>query len=113
MGKNESEFGIIFWTHLFIIFGWYFSPFLISWYFVFLGVIFSYGQGLLINGCFLTHFQFGKQSDYTFWGYYLEKIGVKFSKRSLKIIFFWCEPIVIFLIAIFWQFVFGNLPFLF
>jgi len=101
MNNNiKNDYGFIFWLHLFVIFFWYITPFLFSWYWLIIGVIFSYMQGLLINGCILTHKQFGKENNDTFWGYYLRKININLSKETAKIIFFWLEPIVVLFMAL-------------
>ena len=88
-------------------------PFLFSWYWLIIGVVFSYGQGLMINGCVLTYAQFGKETDETFMAYYLRKIGINLDKKTAKLIFFWIEPIAIFSVALIWQLVLGFKPALF
>ena len=109
---TKKDYGYIFWIHLSIILFWYVTPFLFSWYWLIIGVVFSYAQGLMINGCYLTHAQFGKENDDTFWGYYLRKLGLKLDKKIAKIIFFWIEPLVVLLIALVWQMLLGFKPML-
>ena len=106
----KKEYGLFFWLHLAVILFWYVCPFLFSWYWLLIGVVYSYGQGFLINGCILTYKQFGKDTDETFLRYYLEKIGVHLTKKTAKLIFFWIEPIFIFLVAVVLQIVFGINP---
>jgi hypothetical protein len=106
----KKDYGIYFWLHLFVIVFWYVMPFLFSWYWLMFGVVFSYGQGLIINGCVLTYAQFGKGSDETFFAYYLRKIGINLNKKTAKLIFFWIEPIAIFSVALIWQLILGFKP---
>ena len=107
----KSDFGIIFWLHLFIILFWYASPLLISWQYMLIIVCFSYFQGILINGCVLTKMQYGKEGS-TFWAETLEKVGVKVNKKVFKIIFFWLEPIIVFVIGLIVQIIFNFKPIL-
>ncbi|MBP7708404.1 hypothetical protein KA107_01865 [Candidatus Pacearchaeota archaeon] len=109
---RKSDFGLVFWIHLLVILFWYSCPFLFSWYWLLIGVAFSYLQGLFIGGCVLTYKQFGKNTDETFFRYYFNKLGIPLGKKVAKIIFFWIEPIFIFLVAVLWQVTFGNLPIL-
>lgn len=109
--KTNNDFGFIFGLHLSVIIFWYLTPILFSWYWLIIGVAFSYAQGFLINGCILTHAQFGKESQDTFWGYYLRKLGIGLNKKLAKIIFFWLEPLVVLLIALISQKYFSIVPF--
>jgi hypothetical protein len=109
----KKDYGCIFGVHLSVILFWYVTPFLFSWYWLLMGVVFSYAQGVVFNGCVLTHAQFGKENDDTFWGYYLRKLGVKLDKKTAKIIFFWIEPWAVLLIALVWQLCLGFKPGLF
>jgi hypothetical protein len=109
----NKDFGIFFWVHLLIIIFWHIGPFLVSWYFILIGVLLSYAQRALIGGCILTHAQLRNGGKKTFRGYYLEKLGIKVKSKTMRVIFPWIEPAVIFLIAILWQVTLGKAPLLF
>lgn len=109
---KQKDYGLIFWFHLAVILFWYVSPFLFSWYLLLFGVAFSYLQGIVLNGCVLTHKQFGKDNNITFWGYYLEKVGIKIKKETAKIIFFWLEPWIVLIVAFILQVLFKFKPIL-
>ncbi len=110
---QQNDYGKVFWLHLSVILLWYVSPLFISWNWLLIGTALSYLQGIIIGGCILSHEQFGKEADETFFRYYLNMMGLNMSKRTAKIIFFWLEPIVIPIIAILIQKVFHFSPFFF
>jgi len=110
---SKKDFGSVFWIHLSVISLWYISPFFFSWYLLLIGTAFSYLQGIIIGGCVLSHKQFGKEADETFFRYYLNKLGLNISKRKAKIIFFWLEPVVIPVIAYVIQIILHFKPIIF
>ena len=113
MDDIKKDYGLIFWIHLLVILCWYISPLFFTWYLLLLGTAFSYLQGFVIGGCILSHKQFGKEADETFFRYYLNKLGLNISKNTAKIIFFWLEPIIIPVIAFIIQTVFHFKPIFF
>ena len=113
MNDTKNDYGSVFWIHLFVILLWYISPLFLTWYWLLLGTLFSYLQGIMIGGCVLSHKQFGKEADETFFRYYLNKLGLNMSKRVAKIIFFWLEPVAIPMIAFVIQTIFHFKPIFF
>jgi len=109
----SKDFGFIFWTHLILIIIAYASPFLFNWKLVLMGVITLYLQQLILNGCFLTHAQFGKDKYMTFYYRYLILAGFKPNKRKLKILMAWIMPLIILAIAIILQKVIKLKPLIF
>lgn len=104
----RHEFGVIFWIHLIIIVGIYFSPFLIPFkMIVVLGLLYIL-QIFLFKGCVLTILQFGKKSNVSsFHGYYLSKLGFSIQKRKLEFMTDVVYPVVIPVVALVWQVILG------
>jgi hypothetical protein len=111
--KMKSNFGVIFWLHLFLILIAYSSPILFRWQLIFFGVLFLFLQQLLFQGCLLTSAQFGKDPDMTFYYRYLTLMGFRVNKKKLKFLMTWIMPIIVFLFAILLQKLLGIKPLLF
>lgn len=109
----KSDFGLIFWLHLSLIVFAYASPFLVSWHFIFLGVLTLLMQQIVCRGCILTRTQFGEDPEMTFYYRYLTLIGFKVNKRLLKFLMAWIMPVIVFLWAVVWQLVLLNDPYWF
>ncbi len=108
--KTKSNFGLIFWIHLFFIIIAYASPFLLNWKIVLFGVILIYIQNFVFQGCLLTHAQFGKDPYITFYHKYLTLLGFRINKYKLKFFMAWIMPIIILLVAIIWQLILEISP---
>jgi hypothetical protein len=99
----KSNFGLIFWLHLSLILVAYLSPILFNWRLILFVVFLYYMQQLIFNGCILTHSQFGKEQNMTFYYPYLKLIGFNPNKRNLKILMSWFMPMIILYLALFIQ----------
>ena len=82
--KSKKDFGIIFWLHLLLILGAYFSPFWFDWKIVWAGFILLEIYYYFRGGCDLTFLELGKEKDITFVWYYLSKIFPKLDKKKTK-----------------------------
>jgi hypothetical protein len=102
MQIHHKDFGLIFWIHMFLNVIAYTSPFWLNWKFILVGVFLYYCQELIFRGCLLTRLEF-KGAEYSFWGYYLSKIGIYLSHKQVKYIIVYAMPIIIFLLALIWQ----------
>lgn len=112
--KNNNDFGVIFWTHLILIFLIYSSPFLINWRLILFSLFIYYLQFFIIGNCLLTILQFRERHrEVTFHDYYLSKLGFNLDKRKMKLAINHVVPLSIFAIAIFWQILINKTPLIF
>jgi hypothetical protein len=111
--KPISYFGPIFWLHLVLIILAYSSPFLISWWFITAGILVLWILYSVANGDIITQAQFGKDPEMTFYTPYLEKMGLKFNRRSFLIFIRYVMPFIVLAVALIWQVWLGNRPFWF
>ena len=95
-----------------IIISW-FSPFLISWYFIILGVLIYYLQIYFIGNCILTKIQFEEKNKKAYYTYLLEKLGFKPDNRKVTFFVVNVKPYIILAIAIFIQIILKIKPLLF
>lgn len=107
--KMRQDFGLIFWLHLAAIIGIWASPFILSWKLIVVGIFLYYLQLLIIGDCILTRQQFlSAKREVTFYSYYLEKFGIRFERREVRIVADYIMPPVILGIALMWQIKLGN-----
>lgn len=106
----KNNFGIIFWLHLILILIAYSSPILFRWQLIFFGVLFLFLQQIIFQGCLLTHAQFGKDPDMTFYYRYLTLMGFRVNKKKLKFLMAWIMPLIVFSISLLLQKVLGIKP---
>lgn len=121
MGKKKRkhhDFGLVFWTHFLIILLFWLLPFLVNWVLVLASSILYYANdsfwAYFIGLCPLTAAQFNtKNPEDTFYHYYLTKyFGMRLRKKSVDIFASWAVPIIVFLMAVLWQFILGIRPLL-
>ena|SRR3989344_3983625 len=110
---KAKDFGFLFWLHLLLLIIAYFSPLLFRWQIIAIGVLLLYVQQILIDGCFLTHFQFGRDRYMTFYYHYLTLLGFEVNKKNLKFLMAYIMPLVILIIAMVLQLIFNINPLLF
>lgn len=113
--KPEKEFGLIFWTHLLLILLFWSLPFLVDWKLVFLSVIIYYLQRYIrkfwYDICPLTEIQFNtKDTDFSFYYYYLRRLGLPVEKRKVRFTVTWLIPWIILVVALLWQIVLNVKP---
>ncbi len=108
---RKSDYGIIFWIHLFIDVLFIFSWLFFSWWLIAGGVILLYTQFIVLKGCFLSKIEFGKNEACI--PYYLHKWRLIKNKKPARIFVGIFLPIIIMTIAIIWQIVFGIKPLIF
>jgi len=103
----KKDFGFVFFIHLILIILVYVSPFLFDWKLILMGVLYIYIQEIFLKGCFLTHLQFGKDKDMTFYYKYLTLLGFRINKKKLKFFMGRIMPLIILGVALVWQEVLG------
>lgn len=107
----KNDYGLIFWAHLIVVLTVYLSWFLLDWRLIGLVVILYYLQLLILGNCVLTTLQFkGKNRDTTFYWYYLDKMGLKFSKTKVRLVVDFIIPPLLILIAVTYQLILNNSP---
>jgi hypothetical protein len=95
----KKSFGAIFWVHLALIVVALSSPFWLSWKFIFLGIVLLQLQWVILDGCYLTQLEAGKDEDVTFWYLYLVKVFPKLNKRRVKVTVRYFIPILLLVVA--------------
>ena len=98
--KFKTDFGFIFWVHLFLILIAYLSPLLFRWQLILIGVIVLFLQWIFFQGCILTHAQFGKDKYMTFYYKYLTLMGISVDKKKLKFLMTWIMPFLVLFVAL-------------
>jgi len=83
----RSDFGVIFWLHLFIILALFASPVLFPWTAVAFGMVLYYVQLAFVGDCILTKAQFTEhEPGFGFYEHYLLKLGIPVNRRKLAFI---------------------------
>ena len=111
MDKRGSDYGLIFWVHFLLVVMIYLSPFLFKWGIIVLFTVLYYLQLLIVGECVLTKIQFNDK-DITFYNYYLNKIGLRISRKKMSVILTFIIPVIILLITIIWQVTLKKTPLL-
>lgn len=110
MKEHQKEFGLIFWTHLFLILFSYLSFLYVDWKIIFLGVVFLQIYYLLRGGCDLTFAEFGNDKDTTFVWFYLHKKFPNLNQKTTKIFIRFIFPIFLIIMSFFLQKIMGYVP---
>lgn len=111
MGKSwiKSDFGLVFWMHIFFIVSYYgCSWFLFDWKIVLLIAALLYLQYSLLPNCFLTKFQTNETRS--FYHYYLSKMGIRTDRRKVAFVSHWVLPFFVSALSIFWQVLLPHNP---
>lgn len=95
----KKDFGLVFWLHLALIIIAWSSPLWLSWKLILVGVIALHVQWLLLDGCYLTQLETGKDGEGTFYHHYLSKLYPRLSKRGVMVAVRYVLPILILGIA--------------
>ncbi len=82
--KKTADFSyyLVFIGHLIFILAWLLSPFWLAWPLLMLFSAVLYMQSRFLGYCVLTRWQFGAK-DWSFWVYYLGKLGIKVTKTQV------------------------------
>ena len=113
---KKELFGFWFWMHIFIELILFSAFFLVSWWWVLIGVILLEVQFLIFGTCVLNKFQFksdSEQRDLVFLYPYFKMIGWDVSLRKFQIFMKYIAPGGVLVLALLWQIVLGHLPVLF
>jgi len=90
MNKN-----IYFWFHLILLLLAYASPWLFNWQLIVIGVVLLQIQYWVIDGCYLTKLEMGKDKNQTFVWYYLKQIFPKLSAVKTKFVIRFVIPVIL------------------
>jgi len=106
--KKHCDFGPVFWIHLLYIALIYTSPLWLNWKIMPLAIGVVYFQWFFFGGCVLTIWEFGRTEHNSFYWYYLNRLGFKFSLKKVNLFTDYLAPSLIFIFAFTWQFIFGH-----
>ncbi len=101
-------FGSFFWLHLLLDVLFLLSPLFLSWKLILLGVVLLELQFFALNGCLINRWYFPNNEEAVFLYPYLRMLGVNISYRHSKILMRYVVPVIILLLAFFWQVVVGQ-----
>ncbi len=96
----KKDFGLVFWLHLILIIASWSSPFWLSWKLILVGIIVLHIQWLVLDGCYLTQLETGKDEEGTFYHHYLSKLYPRLSKKGVKVVVRYVIPLIILIIAV-------------
>jgi hypothetical protein len=108
----KGEYGLLFWVHVLLIILSYTSFLYVDWKLILVVTILLQLQYSFIGGCIVTHLQMGKDSNETFIWYYLKKLIKDLDPKKTKFIIRIIVPIIILLLAIILQVVYGLVPYI-
>ena len=110
----KSDFGILFWIHLFLILLVHVSWLFFSWWLIIIGAILLWIQYGLAKGCILTQAQIGKKEGrFAFIAYYIDKFNLGISKAKITFFVRHIMPLIIISLALIWQISFDKTPLIF
>lgn len=113
--KISSNYGFIFWFHLFITMLSWFAPFLFSWYLpiavyaIVLLQFFVFGRCVLNRAHDLTD----EETDSTFYAFLMETVGFKVNYKKVKRFVRFYLYFILTAITLTWQLLLHNAPLLF
>ncbi|MEK6964043.1 MAG: hypothetical protein AABX70_06435 [Nanoarchaeota archaeon] len=100
--RNAFAYYTIFFLHVSFIVAAFLSPLFLSWRWILAGLAGYYSQHRIFGGCMLTKFQFKGKQD-SFYGYYLNRLGLSPNQRVLTFLSKYGFPWLIFFAALFRQ----------
>ena len=108
----KKEFGLFFWIHIVLLILAYLSPLFVDWKIIVSGVILLQIQYWLIDGCYLTHLEMGKDKNQVFVWYYLQKLYPNLNPKTTKFTVRIIIPILLVIFALLLQTKLGLAPLL-
>ena len=113
--KISTNYGLMFWFHLFITVLSWFAPFLFSWYLPIAVYVLVLLQFAVFDRCILNkeHDLADSDEDTTFYAFILESVGFKPNRKKVKQFVRWYLYFILTAITVTWQVVLGNSPLLF
>ena len=112
--NREDLFNFTFLIHLVLeILSWA-SPVLFSWWIIVIGFVLMHLQFKIFGTCVLNKIQFKKHSgDSVFLYPYMKMMGFKISFEKARLLMRYIIPLILIIVAIFWQLIFKKSPILF
>jgi hypothetical protein len=113
--KITTNYGFVFWFHLFITVLSWFAPFLFTWYLPIAVYIIVLCQFFVFGRCVLNrvHALSDESTDYTFYGYLLETVGFEVNHRKVKRFVRFYLYFILTAVTLTWQLVLKNAPLMF
>ncbi len=106
----NKPFGFIFWVHILIMLIFAAAPFWLDWKLVIAGFVLLHIQWFILDGCFLTFLETGKDPDMSLEYYYLSKVWPGLNKKIFKNISLYVTPTVVLALALLFQIYLGWEP---
>ncbi|MFT5833076.1 MAG: hypothetical protein ACI97N_000702 [Cognaticolwellia sp.] len=117
MATQGSTLNTAFWLHLLLLVAGWTGPFLFPWYIMVIGYALIFFQFLIFGKCLVNEMhELENENYYTFYTFLFECLGMSFSKKTQKIMFYFIRwPLYPLLSAftLFWQLYLGFKPLLF
>jgi Na+/glutamate symporter len=113
--KISSNYGLIFWFHLFITVLSWFAPFLFTWYIPIAVYAIVLLQFFVFGRCVLNrvHDLTDEQNDSTFYAFLMETVGFRVNYAKVKRFVRFYLYFILTGITLMWQLVLDNAPLLF
>lgn len=106
----KKEFGLWFWVHLSLLIPAYFSPLLVNWKLIIIGVVITQIQYWTIDGCIFTYIEMGKNKNETFVWHYLQKIYPNLNIKTTNFFIKFIAPVILITVGIVLQVKLGFKP---
>ncbi len=113
--KISTNYGLVFWFHLFITVLSWFAPFLFTWYLPIAVYIIVLLQFAFLGRCVINreHDLSDADEDSTFYAFILETVGFKPNRKKVKRFVRWYLYFILTATTLIWQLGLGNTPLLF
>jgi hypothetical protein len=113
--KISTNYGFIFWFHLFITVLSWFAPFLFTWYLPIAVYVIVLLQFFVFGRCVLNraHDLTDEETDSTFYAFLMESVGFKVNYKKVKRFVRFYLYFILTGITLMWQLVLHNAPLLF
>lgn len=113
--KISTNYGFVFWFHLFITVLSWFAPFLFTWYLPVAVYALVLLQFAVFNRCVLNreHDLSDADEDSTFYAFMLEAVGFRPNRKKVKQFVRFYLYFILTAMAVGWQVILGNAPLLF
>ena len=105
---KRSEYGVLFWIHLFIVILFVFLWLFFSWWIIIIGGILLRIQDIIIGGCFISKIEFRGNEGCI--AHYLHKWHIVKNKKRARLFIGIFLPLIVIGMAIVWQIVLKIKP---
>lgn len=99
--------------HLLIVIFFWASWLLLDYKIVILGAVLFFLQILIFGDCVLTARQYKGNKSHSFYAYLFRKLGFKVTDKTMNFVAIYIFPFVIVALALIWQLLLKNPPFIY